>query len=269
MPYIWFDTRTDRCNIPVELLTEGEKALLERKGLKAKDDRFGPCYRDVIIRHFPSIFYNQRTTKINDVDIPRYVHAFLREPSLSRCTFYGYYLDNGREATEELVKLAELFQKDFEEFPLELFYEHLFKLRGIEIAYDDGNDEDYAVAKFDTRKVILGNKSRAHLFDFGYVAVTLLHELYHFVEVDMDDSVAELWEPRWHFVRGKVFNGSWEPEKFKNIPSEHLAEVLAALTYIRRPEIIEELRPYYNALNETVNPQLFLFARSKSVWFEK
>lgn len=267
MVYIWFDTHTTICNVPLELLTEEEQALVERKGLKAGDDRFGLCYRNVNIKDFPSIFYKQRTTKINGVDIPFYAQAFLSEPSLDRRTFYGRHLDNGREATEKLVKLAGVFQKDFEEFPLELFYEHLFELRDIGVRYDENAKND-AEADFNARNVVFGNKTRAHLFDFAYVAVTLLHELYHFVEVEMDDSVAKLWDPRWNFVRGKVYRVSWVYEGFKT-RHEHLAEVLAALTYMKHPEMVEELRPYYNTLNETVNPQRFLFPRPKGVWLEK
>ena len=261
---MWSAGHYGRFNVPLELLTEEEQALIETRGHGAVDNGFGLYYPSIPVVYFPSIFYNQRTTRINGTDIPFYCQAFLDKPSFSG-RFLGRFIDEG-EKMEELVELAGLFQKDFEEFPLELFYGSLFKLRGIEITYDE-NCGDGAVAEFDTNKVKFGRNSRNHLFDFDYVVITLLHELYHFV-VDMDDSVIKLLNPRWHFTRGKAYDVSWKYGEFETRRT-HLAEVLAALTYIKHPETVEELRPYYNALYKKVNSQLLLFPQPKSVWFEK
>ncbi len=265
---MWAAGHYGRFNVPLELLTKEEQALIETRGHEAVDNGFGLHYPSIPVEHFPSVFYNRKTTRINGADIPFYAQAFLDKPSFSR-RFLGMFIDEGKEM-EELVELASLFQKDFEEFPLELlFYENLFKLRGVDVVYDE-TVETQAVAEYDTRKVKFGKGSKPHLSDFAYVVVTLLHELYHFVEVGTVDSAVELWTPaRWHLVkRGKRHDVFWKYEEFETETSHQLAEVLAALTYIRRPEILEEIRPYYNALNETINPQL-LFPLSKRVWFEK
>ena len=288
MAFIWHRCNLSLCNIPFELLKGGERLLIERKGKKGDySERLNFGYYNVRIEDFPSIFYSEREVKIGDVYVPIYVQALLRGLPIDNVYFDGECSDGRRSIEEEVsdfVRSVKVLQRDLEEFPLELFYEHLFRLRGIDIL-EDNKTQYCAYADFDTNSVNFSTTFlRQNYFDFDHVAVALLHELYHFVERQLgEDRVKRLFDghERWELTSGSDYEAMFKNQK-KYLPIsniiwedgvrvtklDHLAEILAALTYIRHPEVLEEIRPHDNSLKAQENPQLPLFHKERQkIWY--
>lgn len=283
-------------SVPLELLTEREKLLVERKGYIASWDcrnedfcwipyYYFPgnhkpnnlIYRSIPAEEFPSIFCSWREVPFYDTSIPIYVQMLLHcpiEPSRE-----GWALNKEIKKTISSIKLL---QQDLESFPLEPFYELIrdklptFNNWGYDKQVDCG-----AYADFEQSRIMFGSKSKKNLFDFDWFALTFFHEAYHFMEFDLGDKIAELlpensmldnsrsytpcggllrpmalsedvrWGLKWEKIEngGRVLNIYWTDGNIET-HMEHLAEILAALTFIKHPEAKERVRQQHQSICE-------------------
>lgn len=289
--------------IPADLLTEQEQLLLEKKGYRSVYCK-GPdrqCYLSVDENDFPGFLYSSKETPFHDSSVPRYIQALLLVPFFHQDDVrHDMELDHLPEYRKQKEKAAmEIFRQDIESFPLSPFYERLFKLRGVRVVYDD-KLRSRGLAEFpDTIRI--GPTTT----DFREFERLLLHELYHYVECDIDDmSAAAAFfrdHPKWKFVRRRdkeycnethreaaqrtrlhyanlhkigwrsdEHDAGWDNSADKGVCqySDQFADFLAILTMATHPEIAEEIMPYYTSVMNT-GPQLSLpLWPQRHVWYE-
>jgi hypothetical protein len=98
------------------------------------------------------------------------------------------------------------FMNDLDDFPIQPFYEHLLRLRGIRIEQDCSlKDVDGAVAR--PGKVVFDGSLESRLANFTWFAHAFLHELYHLVEFEMGAEVELYFDknPGWRMERLCLF----------------------------------------------------------------
>ncbi|MBI2146742.1 hypothetical protein HYU22_05375 [Candidatus Woesearchaeota archaeon] len=258
-------------DVPNHFLHQDMRALLMSRGEMFKRGIFGKrggIFWRIDVTDYPSIFYQTRKVKFHDVTVPLYVQSFLKRP-LNQAQG-AWYSDHAYRQKEK--DLAQRLQEDLEHFPLEVFYERLPKLKNITVDYNP-TLESRAIA-VRPRKVEFGSLSKKVLSDVGYVACTLLHELYHHVEWAMGQkNIQQIFQgmERWKTTFwGKTNRVAWpvtNNNEFGEVNTE-LAEILAALTMIRHPKILPELRPYHAYLVDQRNGQLHLFPEERPRWHD-
>lgn len=260
------------CDVPTWLLTEPEKQLLERNGYTSPDFSFR--YRYVSVYDFPGIFYRETLTPFHEEMVPRYVQALFKYPRSGQQGKWYYDSARRKEETEAI----NIFRDDLREFPVDELYQAMFQLQNIKVEYDSGHEGSAMAAKagnFSTNgRVLFGRKSRPYLREQDYVHCVLLHELCHHVEFKKDQSVKNLkavirGHPRWTIERvgnQKTRQIVWSDGK--KMVAHEVAELVAALSFVRHPEAEENVRPYQQSLLEQMSGQLPLFPEPERTWYD-
>ncbi|MDP4012556.1 MAG: hypothetical protein Q8R00_03040 [Candidatus Nanoarchaeia archaeon] len=248
---IYFEFRFGRAIIPTKILNSKEVDFLRKKDIK-KNDKLDRYYGDVY--DLPTIFYNSTATNFFDIKVPRYVQALSSEPFSS--VFEHYNKDYNKEVLKSEIKL---FQQDLEELDINPFYNHLFNLSNINISFDKESNVG-SHFDFNSRSIIYGEAFKKNLSDLDWFTISFMHELYHLIEVELENKVKESFDNgRWKLrslgvkdTKNKINNLSWAYNQ-NNYGSLHLAELLAALTFIRKPEVKEKILPYHHSLCERLD----------------
>ncbi|GEM_PF-3884707 len=270
----------DRFHIPSDLLTQDNRELIEKKGEEPiNDGEHEGCYI-LETRDFPSIFYRDKPVSLHSHNIPIIVASLLCMPKgQTRCGLlenrvHSDYYVRGKtipDLYQADVHAATMLMQDITHFPLESFYER-FLQQDIPVTIDEKLFESsIACVEFTPLKITFSAESmRRHADDIDWFTVTYLHEWYHVIEQDLGRVVESTFRdhPRWKIKRKQdlqgypffkqpvardekhalnTFDVEWECEnrRIKDGCFFEFAELLAALTYLKYPEVVERVRPIH------------------------
>ena len=281
-------------HVPETLLTESQQELVRGKGGEP-DNEYGHqgCY-DLSRGDFPSIFYKDRSIMMHGHSVPIIVASLLCIPKGSRCSLeemvHTEYFKKGRTIDcpyQADVHAAQMLVKDMKSFPLEPFYERLFQ-QSIPVTIDGRlSEQTGAVVEFNPHRMMFSAEAmKKHAGDIDWFTKVYLHEWYHVIELDLGTFVESTFKdhPRWRIERKQdsvfkalcyhrlpvdrkeytalnTFNVAWECERreFNDGWPFEFAELLAALTYLKHPELVEKVRPLHAQLLRRKGYQRHLF----------
>ncbi len=215
--------------------------------------------------------------------VPLLVIGLLRKPEVDHPHFWlfrakeGYSDHYEKYCPQTDLDALKRLSRDVEEFPLELFYETLLNLRGIQIKASDHMNAALGIARREEKDIVIDvNKLKEYMylgnFSLTMYAHLLVHELYHHVEWALEDRIANLFEdnPRWDVTKGRrgwrcptIHYVKWGDADYffneDNFYHPQFAELLTALTMAKHPEIEGVLFPQVNYLRELAEGQGYLF----------
>ncbi|MEK6950525.1 MAG: hypothetical protein AABX13_02270 [Nanoarchaeota archaeon] len=250
------------CDVPASILTREESSLLDKKGHFPEKMRF----RWIDLYDFPGIFYDQKEVSYFGYAVPRYVQTLFRHP-------IGWHIGTWFHDNKKERDSIQQLQQDLEEFPFDFFYDSLFQLRNVSVIYNPRlktRAQALPERENQPRKIEFGLGSARYLTELDYIACTLLHELYHQIEFGHRKMITGLFQDhsRWKIERVAHDNRHLNWSDGNNEISEELAEILAALTLVRHPEIKEKIKPYHQPLLDQMRGQLSLFPE-KRTWYSR